>query len=118
MLQIKGVLLVAGKPQIESSARMDMPPKLWTRVATSLIVGCSRSRRSLFVIAGAVCFGGIATLRVVRSVELTRLQKAAQIVLTWIIPLIAAIIVMILTGREYMRRRHGIGDSSQRRSKW
>jgi hypothetical protein len=63
---------------------------------------------TLFVIAGAGCFGGIATLRVVRSVELTAIQKVVLIVLAWIIPLIGAIIVMILTGREYMRRVHGI----------
>ena len=59
---------------------------------------------TLFVIAGAGCFGGIDTLRVVRSVELTAIQKVVLIALAWIIPLIAAIIVMILTERAYMRR--------------
>jgi len=64
---------------------------------------------TLFVIGGAVCFGGIATLRVVRSVELTAFQKGVQIALAWIIPLVGAIIVIsILTGPEYLRRRHGI----------
>jgi hypothetical protein len=41
MLEIKGVLLVDGKTQIETSAGVDTPPKPWARIATSLIVGCS-----------------------------------------------------------------------------
>jgi hypothetical protein len=60
----------------------------------------------LIVVAEAVFLSIVATWTVRRSVALTRSQKAAQIVLAWVIPFLGATVVIgILTDPKDRERR-------------
>jgi hypothetical protein len=71
----------------------------------------------LVVVAAAVFFSIVATWMVRRSVALTGSQKAAQIILAWVIPFLGApAVIVILTDpkdRERRRARVNAGGETE-----